>query len=144
MFLDLSTTEVKTPEFEALPEGEYDVMISSSKSEPNKDNTGTNLNIEMLITTPEKYQGRKIFHTFAITSTNEQRKEISLGQLKTLLLLAGFEKAQLEKPTDLEYVRVNVVTKNRVYEGKTYTNVKYFKKHQTLSTQNDQTSDIPF
>jgi hypothetical protein len=135
MFLDLTSIETKSKsDFDPLPPGEYEVKVAQASLKDNAANTENFLLLDFVILSPENYQGRHIFQTLGITSTNEQRKQIALEQIKAMLQNAGWKTPVVKTIGELELVHVNVVTKNREYNGKIYTDVRYFKPAKALGT----------
>jgi hypothetical protein len=149
MFLDLSDVPSNNnkPNFDPLPEGEYEVKVATAMVKDAPNNTHTTLAVDFVIQSPQKHSGRHIFKDFHITHANEKVKEIALEQIKSMLQCAGWKSYKIQSPNELTLVHVNIVTKHREYNGKTYTEIRYFKAPSPIAgpteTKNDL-SDIPF
>lgn len=80
--------KVEPVSFDALPAGDYTVVIVKSDVKPTKDGTGQRLNLELQVV-DGKYKGRKIFDGLNIANKSAKAQQIGQGQLSQLCRSVG-------------------------------------------------------
>jgi len=117
-------SDVNLDGFEPLPKGTYNVEISTEKADEVK--VGGGKGTEYITLTfnvlDGEYAGRKIFENFMVTG----KGVFKLGQLlKVVGLLTDSNRSNFKFDTfDLEGKQLRIVVGERVYEDKTYNEVK--------------------
>ena len=77
-----------TSKFDAIPAGEYPVMITASELKLTKDGTGQYLQLELQVQ-DGAFQGRKLFDRLNLHNANQKAVEIAQRQLSQLCHAVG-------------------------------------------------------
>lgn len=135
--LDLS--KVKENSFEIHPKGEF--TATCIKAELKTTKSGSGKYIECEFTTNEG----KVWSNFNVINESEKAQEIGRGQLKQFLKFAGADSSQfnLDKVTDLEGLKANIVVKHETDSYGEKAKISYFKAVKEVAAPLTQTS-IPF
>jgi len=127
-----------TQEFEALPPGEYPVLIDAAEVKLTKAKTGSFLKLETSVIEGE-YKGRKIFHNITLKNPNAKAEEIGVRELATL----GQAVAMLAITDSSELVNKAVIVKLKVKDDPQYgkqNEVVTFKPYGQPVQQQQQTT----
>lgn len=121
---DANSEEPVSMDFDAVPAGDYEVMISESERVENSSGNGWHLKLTLTILDGQ-YKGRLLWHRLNLDNPNAQAVQISRGQLSAICRAVGVltpkDSSQLHNLPMVAKVSV------REYEGKTYNDVKSFK-----------------
>lgn len=82
--MSFNLNEIKSNNFETLPDGKYTCTISDAMLKDTKSGTGEYVKVTFTIRTGEQ-EGRKIFTQFNVKNDNPKAVEIGLQQIKSLL-----------------------------------------------------------
>src|SRR5690606_23276797 len=74
--------------FEAIPSGQYPVMITASREKPTKAGDGAYIELEMTIQGGE-YNGRKVFDRLNIRNKNQTAVDIAYSTLSAICHVTG-------------------------------------------------------
>ena len=96
-FFDASNVE-PIEDFDALPAGEYTVIIESSQNKPTKSGSGSFLELTLQVI-DGKYKGRKLWDRLNLVNHNEKAVEIARRTLSAICHAVGVIKP--ERPEDL-------------------------------------------
>ena len=136
-------------EFEALPAGEYEVVIVESTEKVTKAGTGKYLELQMQVLRPAKHDGRFVWDRLNLINPSEKAVEIARGTLSAICRAVGVltpkDSAELHnRPLVARVTR-------RDYEGATRNEVKSYRKSAVAEleaavqeTKAETADDIPF
>lgn len=80
-----------TNQFDALPPGEYEVIVTESDLRENSKGTGHFLAITHDVQQPEQFRGRKLWNNITVSHQSAKAQEIGKQQLAQLVKACGFE-----------------------------------------------------
>lgn len=88
--LEINIDEIPpgSSDFDALPKGKYDAIVSDSSVKNTKGGTGKYLALEFTIF-DEYYAGRKVWTNLNIKNDSEKAQQIGLGMLSSLCKACG-------------------------------------------------------
>jgi len=90
--LQFSTDGINTEsQYDALPPGEYEVIVSESDLRENSKGTGHFLAITHEVQAPEQYRGRKLWNNITVNHQSAKAQEIGKQQLAQLVKSCGFQ-----------------------------------------------------
>lgn len=90
--LQFSTAGINTEnQYDALPPGEYEVIVTESDLRENSKGTGHFLAITLDVQAPEQYRGRKLWNNITVSHQSAKAQEIGKQQLAQLVKACGFE-----------------------------------------------------
>ena len=84
-----STQVDTTNQFDAMPAGQYLVMVSDSEIKQTKSGTGQYLSLTLEVQEPEQFRGRKLFDNLNLWNSNQTAVEIAQRQLAQLVQGCG-------------------------------------------------------
>lgn len=91
--MDLSKYDLKNAkanDFDALPAGEYKVVVIEMKEKPTKDGGGVRMEVKLQVCSGQ-YQNRTLFDGLNVVNKSAQAQAIGRGQLKALCVACGKE-----------------------------------------------------
>ena len=77
-----------TGNFEALPEAEYQVVVTESELKKNKDNDGQHISVTMQVI-EGAFEGRVVWANFNVKNSNPTAEKIGRGELASLCKAIG-------------------------------------------------------
>lgn len=102
----------EVPDFEALPKGEYVCQVFAHEIKPGK--KAPFIEWQLLVTEPEQYKGRKLFHNTSLAPN-------SLGFLKSFLKACNYDWGKSFNPetdcSDVYGCEVVAKVDQRMYNG---------------------------
>ena len=117
--LNVEEEAKNTQSFDALPSGEYEVVITDAKMEANKSGAGSHISIKMEIIEGDFAQ-RLIWENFNIENSNPQAEKIGRASLSSCCLAMGIDNPRdTDELKDIPF-RINLgldrkdPTKNRI------------------------------
>lgn len=123
--LQFSTQGIDTESrFDALPPGEYTVVVSESDMRENSKGTGVYLALTMDVQAPDRYRGRKLWANLNVSHQSAKAQEIGQQQLAQLIKACGFE--GITDSEQIHHIPVNAIVKVRK-DDNTQNEVKGFK-----------------
>jgi hypothetical protein len=124
---DVNDKELETS-IDAVPAGEYTVVIESSDYVPNKQGTGMILKLTyQIIDGPQK--GKKIFENLNLENVNKQAEEISRKALNSIGVAVGVNKIQDSAQLHNIPLKIDVTVK----ENAEYGRQNSIKKHLSIN-----------
>lgn len=87
-------------EYQALPIGTYDLMVVNSELKNNKNNTGSYINLQMVVTGGE-FKGRNLWQTLTWTHENEKAQNIGRAQFSQLVQAIYGDKHKISDTSEL-------------------------------------------
>ena len=116
---DISTYEAPKSDYDPLPKGEYEAIVTESQMKITKAGTGEYLALTMQITDGE-HSGRKIWENLNLHNPNEVAENIARANLKAISQACGFaELDDTDQLNDIPFILVLDIdrkdsTRNRV------------------------------
>jgi hypothetical protein len=116
---DISTYEAPKSDYDPLPKGEYQAMVTESQMKVTKAGTGEYLALTMQII-EGKYADRKIWENLNLHNPNEVAENIARANLKAISQACGFEELDdTDQLNDIPFILVLDIdrkdpTRNRV------------------------------
>jgi hypothetical protein len=95
--------------FEALPPGEYTVMVTNSEIKTTQAGTGRYISLEFEVQAPEAFRGRKLWDNMNIENPSAKAVEIAQRQLAQLVQSCGLQ--EIQDTTQLHHTPVIALVK---------------------------------
>lgn len=80
-----------TNQFDALPPGEYEVIVSESDLRENSKGTGQLMSLTLDVQAPEQFRGRKLWHNINVVHQSAETQRIGQSQMAQLVIACGYE-----------------------------------------------------
>lgn len=106
-----------TSDFEPIPQGEYQALISNSEMKDTAAGTGQYLKLEWTIQDQE-YAGRKVFQNLNLVNPNKQAQNIAWAQFKEICAAMDLDYNDVEDASELHGNVVTVKLDIRPGQGK--------------------------
>jgi len=133
-------TNIDTEDFDALPIGEYECLISKIDLKPNRNQTGDVIKIELTVV-EGKCSGRKLFDNLNWTHDNNQAQEIGRKNLARMIKSVFGEPKPINDLQELAMQTVGVrVTHRKDRDGTVRAQANYIPRNEVKSA----TEDTPF
>ena len=119
-----ATTVPDAPSAEALPAGDYTVMVTetdfrpTNKTQPDGTPTGSYLSATFQVVEGE-HSGRNLYEMYNIVNLNPKAVAIGKEQLRDLCLACNMNAIVLPSDLNDKVLRVRVACKNDTYNGET-------------------------
>lgn len=107
-----------TSQFDAIPAGDYEAMVTDSAMKRTKDNTGEYLELTIEVQSGQ-YQGRKLWDRLNLQNRNVQAVEIAQKQLAQLCHATGVMQVRDSQQLHNRPIIMKVSVKNDVSRGMT-------------------------
>jgi hypothetical protein len=95
--------------FEALPPGEYTVMVTDSAIKTTQAGTGRYISLEFDVQAPDAFRGRKLWDNMNIENPSAEAVEIAKRQLAQLVQSCGLQ--EIQDTTQLHHIPVVAIVK---------------------------------
>lgn len=126
---DARTVEPNEP-FDAIPAGEYDVVIVSSSIEPTKSGTGRFLKLELQILGGQ-FQNRKLWDRLNIWNQNAQAVQIAKGTLSAICRAVNVMAPRNSEELHNKPLRCRVVVEDGQNPGEKWNAIKGYKSRHS-------------
>lgn len=95
--------------FEALPPGEYTVMVTESEIKTTQSGAGRYISLAFEVQAPDAFRGRKLWDNMNIENPSIKAVEIAKRQLAQLVKACGME--DIQDTTQLHHIPVIAIVK---------------------------------
>jgi len=111
--------------FDAVPAGDYVVIVTDSNYGPTNDGNGERLSLDLEIQEPEQFRGKKLWDNLNMVNANQTAVEIAIRQLGQLCMAANVPEPDDSQQLHFIPVIATVAIDKR---DKTRNQVKAYKK----------------
>lgn len=115
-----------TSQFDAIPAGDYEAMVTASQQKATKDGTGSFLELTLEIQSGQ-YQGRRLWDRLNLQNKNPKAVEIAQKQLAMLCHATGVMQVNDSEQLHNRPVIAKVSAKHDDYSGEIRNEVKGYK-----------------
>lgn len=138
--VDANSISDAPQEFKPLPDGWYHVVAIDSDIRTTNRGDGRYISYKFEVIENGEFQGRYLWDRFNIENPNAMAVEIATKNLARFAQSAGVD--EMENTFDLHHRPVQVLLRQRTWEGKVSNEVKGYKQAEMKT--DEPKSDLPF
>ena len=139
--VDLTDTEANQG-FDALPPGPYMTQVTNAEVKTTRAGDGRYINVELEVTEPKSYAGRKVWDIFNIQNPSEDATKIGKANLKGFMQAAGHKNPNTLRDVN-ELVGLRVVATLIVKKDPNWGEGNQVKKYDPATTDETSQDNTP-
>lgn len=130
--VDLTDTDADAG-FDALPAGPYMTQVSNAEVKTTKAGNGRYISVELEVTEPKAFSGRKVWDNFNIQNPSEDATKIGKANLKGFMVAAGHKNPDVLRDVN-ELIGLRVVATLIIKKDPNWGEGNQVKKYEPATT----------